>query len=226
MATTVQSAQSQSATTPPPDELRAVRRVLAWIKGNRRIAGAIAAVVVLGGGLAWWTLVSRNRVEAAAGERLGQARLAFESRNYPLAASELSQIVENYSGTRAAGQANLLLAQVRMYQGQAQQAIDLLTRVAPSLGREFGAQAHALLGAAYENSGSWKQAAGAYEEASRRAQFAFLRAQYLSDAARSWVTAGDTASGLKDYRAIVSGMDSTGSMMEAQVRIAELTKGE
>src|SRR2546427_2611859 len=38
----------------------------------------------------------------------------FRSRNYPLAASELSQVVENYSGTRTAAQANLLLAEVRL----------------------------------------------------------------------------------------------------------------
>ena len=224
MATSVQAARG-AATTPPPGESPALRWLIQWIKGHRQMAGTIAAVIVIGGGLLWWNALSRSRVEAAASERLEQARLAFESRNYPLAASELSQLVENFSGTRAASQANLLLAQVHLYQGQGQQAIDLLKRVAPSVGRDYAAQAFGLLGAAYENAGHPAEAAAAYEEAAQRAQYAFLKAQYLSDAGRARAAAGDTAKALGDYRAIISGMDSTASMTEAKVRIGELTKG-
>ena len=75
------------------------------------------------------------------------------SRNYQLAASELSQVVENYSGTYAADEAQVLLAEVRLSQGQTQQAIDLLKRFAPSAGTHFQAQAYGLLGAGHENAG-------------------------------------------------------------------------
>jgi tetratricopeptide (TPR) repeat protein len=160
-----------------------------------------------------------------ASERLGQARLAFESRNYPLAGSELSQIVENYSGTRAAQEAELLLAEVRLSQGQGQQAIDLLKRFAPSAGSQFRAQAYGLLGAGYENAGQFREAAETYEVAARHAEHAFLKAQYLSDAGRAWVTAGDTTRALAAYRTITSKIDSTASVVEAEVRIGELTRG-
>ena len=224
MATSVQAARG-AARTPPPGESPALTWLIQWIKGHRQMAGAIAAVIVIGGGLAWWNALSRSRVEAAASERLEQARLAFESHNYPLAASELSRLVENFSGTRAAAQANLLLAQVHLYQGQGPQAIDLLKRVAPAVGRDYTAQAYGLLGAAYENAGYPADAAAAYEEAGRRAQYAFLKAQYLSDAGRARLAAGDTATALSDYRSIVSGTDSTPTVTEAKVRIGELTKG-
>jgi len=200
MATSVQAARG-AARTPPPGESPALTWLIQWIKGHRQMAGAIAAVIVIGGGLAWWNALSRSRVEAAASERLEQARLAFESHNYPLAASELSRLVENFSGTRAAAQANLLLAQVHLYQGQGP------------------------LGATYENAGHPADAAAAYEEAARRAQYAFLKAQYLSDAGRARLAAGDTATALSDYRSIVSGTDSTPTVTEAKVRIGELTKG-
>ena len=224
MATSVQAARG-AATTPPPGESPALTWLVQWIKGHRQAAGMIAAVIVIAAGLVWWNMLSRSRVETAASQRLEQARLAFEARNYPLAASELSQLVENYSGTRAAAQANLVLAQVRLYQGQGQQAIDLLTRVAPSVGKDFSGQAYGLLGAAYENVSHPAEAAGAYEEAARRAPLAFLKAQYLSDAGRTWVAAGDTTKALRDYQAIVSGMDSTATVAEARVRIGELTRG-
>ena len=224
MATTVQAPRGAVA-APPPDDAPALTWLVTWMKGHRQVTGVLLAAVVVGGGLLWWNAISRSRTETMAGERLAQARLAFESRNYPLAGSELSQIVENYSGTRAAQEAELLLAEVRMSQGQGQQAIDLLARFAPSAGTHFRAQAYGLLGAGYENAGHFKEAAGAYELAARHAEYAFLRAQYLSDAGRTWVTAGDTAKALADYRTIASKMDSTASVAEAEVRIGELTRG-
>ena len=224
MATSAQT-PPRAAASPPPDDSPALTWLVTWIKGHRQMAGVIAALIVIGGGLFWWNAISRSRTEAIASERLAQARLAFESRNYPLAGSELSQIVENYSGTRAAQEAELLLTQVRMWQGQGQQAIDLLKRFAPSAGAHFRAQAYGLLGAAYENARQFKEAAEAYELAARHAEYAFLRAQFLSDAGRAWVTVGDTAKALVAYRTITSKMDTTAMIGEAEVRIGELTKG-
>ena len=225
MATTSVDAARREAASGAPDDLPALGWLVGWIKGHRQLAATIGALIVIGGVLGWWSAASRNRVEAAADQRLGQARLAFESRNYPLAASELSQIVENESGTRSAAQANLLLAQVRLYQGQNQQAIDLLKRVTPALGRDFQSQGYSLLGAAYENNKQWKDAAAAYEDAARVARFPFLKAQSLSDAGRVWVAAGDTSRAVAAYRTIISGMDSTVTRGEAKVRIGELTRG-
>jgi tetratricopeptide (TPR) repeat protein len=221
MATSVETPRRTAPA--PQDELG--NKFIEWIRNHRQLAIGIAVVVVVGAGLAWWTFLSRNRTEAAASERLAEARLAFDSRNYPLAASEFSQIVENYSGTSAADQANLLLAQVRMYQGQVLQAIELLKRIAPSMGHDFRAQAYGLLGAAYENARQPREAAAAYEQGAQLAPYPFLKSQYLSDAGRSWVTAGDTTKALGAYRQIVSGMDSTATVAEARVRIGELAKG-
>src|SRR2546427_8505495 len=212
MGTSVQTAAARAAEENPL--LVAIGR---WIGANRQKALAIAGVLVIVIVLLAWNTLSARQTEQAAGVRLNAARLAFESRNYPLAASELSQVVENYSGTRAAAQANLLLAEVRLYQGQGQRAVDLLKSIAPSVGRDFAAPAYGLLGAAYEDVGHPADAAGAYEEAARRAEFAFLKAQYLSDAGRCWTAAGDTTKALADYRTIVSGMDSTLSIPEAKV---------
>ena len=224
MATSAPAARGAAAQR-PPDDAPALTWLITWIKGHRQLTGVIAAVGVVGGGLLWWNAISRSRTEAMASERLAQARLAFDSRNYPLAGSELSQIVENYSGMRAAQEAELLLAQVRILQGQGQQAIDLLKRFAPSAGADFRAQAYGLLGAAYENAGQFREGAEACQLAARHATYAFLKVQYLSDAGRAWVAAGDTTKALGVYRTIVSEKDSTLPVSEAWARIGELTKG-
>ena len=220
MTTSVSTAERPQAT-----ESKAFTWFTEWIKRHRQAAAYIAVALVLGAGLFGWSLLSAKTEERNAGRQLAQGRLALDSKNYPLAASVLSQVVENYSGTHAAEEGAILLAQVRLAQGQTQQAIDVLKAYAPKASRVFRAQAFGLLGAAYENAAKPKDAAAAYQQAADAAPYPFLRAQDLSDAGRAWVAAGDTAQALVAYRTIVERLDSTGTAMEAKVRIGELTKG-
>ncbi|HTR20666.1 MAG TPA: tetratricopeptide repeat protein [Gemmatimonadales bacterium] len=199
--------------------------LLEWAKRNRGTAITIAVIAVLGGLLFAWSILSRSQQEAAAGTGLGQGRFAWESKNYALAASELSRVRENYSGTRAAQEATIMLAQVRLAQGQPQQAIEVLSKFAGEANRDYQAQAYGLLGAAYENISRPKDAAETYQKAASAARFPFLAAQYLSDAGRAWLAAGDTAQSKAAYEAIVAKYDSTGTVVEARVRLGEITKG-
>ncbi len=220
MATSVTTARRPAAT-----ETNALTWIGAWIKGHKQLTGYAAVVLVIAGVLFGWNLLSARTAERNANRQVEQGRLALASKNYALAASVLSQAVENYAGTRAAQEGNILLAQARLAQGQNQQAIDVLKRFAPEAGRDFRAQAYGLLGAAYENAKRFREAAQAYEQAAGAAQFPFLRAQFLSDAGRAWVAAGDTAKAIAAYRTIVQKLDSTSTAIEAKVRLGELTKG-
>jgi len=220
MATT-----ASPAGQPAVAEAKAFARLAEWIKSHRRVTVYVTFVVVLAAGLYGWTLLTSRTAERSAGRDLEQGRLALDSKNYPLAASILSRVVENFSGTHAAQEGMLLLAQVRLGQGQSQQAIELLQRYAPKADRDFRAQAYGLLGAAYENVARPKDAAAAYEAAADAAPFPFLRAQYLSDAGRAWVAAGDTAKAVAAYRSVVERLDSTTAAAESKVRLGELTKG-
>ena len=220
MATTV-------TTTPRPadDESSVWGWLVEWVRTHKRWSAYAGVVLIVAAGLYGWSLLSSKTAERSASRQLEQGRLALASKNYPLAASVLSQVVENFSGTRAADEGIILLAQVRLAQGQTQQAIDVLQRYAPKADRQFQAQAYGLLGAAYENAARSKDAAGAYESAAEEAQYPFLRAQFLSDAGRAWLAAGDTAKALAAYRTIAQKLDSTSAAGEAKVRIGELTKG-
>ena len=220
MATTVTSTGQPAAA-----ESSALTWLAEWIKGHRQAATYAGVVLALAAGLFGWNLLSTKTAERNAGSQLEQGRLALDSKNYPLAASVLAQVVENYSGTHAAQEGAILLAQVRLAQGQTQQAIDVLQRYAPNADRDFRAQAYGLLGAAYENALKPKDAATAYEQAAAAAQYPFLRAQFLADAGRAWIGAADTARALVAYRTIVQQLDSTSAVGEANVRIGELTKG-
>ena len=202
-----------------------LERVVAWTRTHRQATSWISTIVIVGAVLFVWTASSTRRSEAIAGRQLQGARYAFDNNNLPLAASELARIIENYSGTSAAAEGRLLLAQVRLTQGQAQQAVELMKDWAPSAGAGFRAQAYGLLGAAYENLGKAREAAEAYQNGAERARMSFLKAQMLSDAGRAWAAAGDTTKAIAAYRRIVDDMPKEPAVTEATVRLGELTKG-
>jgi len=206
-------------------EPNALTSLTNWIRNHKQAAAYLAVVLVVALGLFVWNLLSAKTAERSAGRQIAQGRLALDSKNYPLASSVLSQVVENFSGTHAAQEASILLAQARLAQGQTQQAIEVLQRAAPKADKYFRAQTYGLLGAAYENALRLKDAASAYEAAAAAALYPFLRAQFLADAGRAWLAAGDTAKALAAYRTITEKLDSTSAAGEAKVRLGELTKG-
>jgi len=220
MATTV-----TTAGRPEVAESNALTWLRNWIRSHKQAAAYLAVALVVALGLFAWNFLSAKTAERSAGRQIAQGRLAIESKNYPLAASVLSQVVENYAGTHAAQEAGILLAQARLAQGQTQQAIDVLQRSAPKADKYFRAQTYSLLGAAYENAQRPKDAATAYQAAASAALYPFLRAQFLSDAGRAWLAAGDSAKALAAYRTIAEKLDSTSAAGEAKVRVGELTKG-
>jgi predicted negative regulator of RcsB-dependent stress response len=218
VATSVRTAQGSN---PPAGE----SKLLAWVVQHRKAVTWGVLILLLAGGAFAWNFISTRQSERVASQQLSSARFAFESKNYALAASELSRIAENYSGSRSADEASILLAQTRLAQGQSQQAIDVLKQFAPKASADYRAQAYGLLGAAYENVAHPKEAAEAYEEASKNGRLPFERAQFLSDAGRAWLAARDTGRAVAAYQEIVSKLDSTGSAFEAKVRLGELQVG-
>lgn len=197
--------------------------IVAWMGRHRQPVLWAAVILILAVGFFGWNLLSTKESERVASQQLNSARFAFESKNYALAASELSRITANYSGTRSAHEAYLLLAQVRLAQGQSEQAIEVLKQFAPDAPTEYRAQAYGLLGAAYENVLHPEEAAASYQTAAEAATMDFLRAQYLSDAGRAWLVAGDTTKARAAYQEIVSQLDSTGTAFEAKERLGELS---
>jgi len=197
----------------------------AWLKRYRRPLSWGLGILVVGAGLFGWKGLSTRQSERNASQQLNSARFALESKNYGLAASELARIRENYSGTRSANEASILLAQVRLAQGQSQQAVDVLKQFAPEAHANYRSQAYGLLGAAYEDIAHSKEAAEAYEEAARRGRLPFQRAEFLSDAARAWLAAGDTVHARAAYQEIVTRLDSTSAAVEAKARLGELGRG-
>ena len=197
----------------------------AWVNAHRQLSIWVGIILLVAAGLFTWNLLTKRREEEIASRELQGARFAFENQNLPLAASELAKVVENYSGTNAADEARLLLANVRLLQGQPQQAVAVMKDYAPGAGSAYRAQAYGLLGGAFENMGRFREAGFAYEDGSAAARLDFMKAQFLADAGRAWTVAGDTARAVTTFQRILKDFPKEGAATEAKVRLGELTKG-
>ena len=186
-------------------------------------AGAVVLAVALSAG---FVVLSGSRKEAFAGRALDQARNAAESGNLALAASELQKVSTTYSGTKAAQEAVITLNQVRLVNGQHElAAVGLQDFLKGRPSAQFRAPAYGLLGRALENAKRPADAADAYGKASAAAEVDYLRADYLLDAGRAWLAAGERDKAIASYERVTKEYPKTAANTEAEIRLTELTAG-
>ena len=221
MTTATEPTVTPAPTPPAPNPLSL------WLANRKNrmtaIAGGGVLLVIV---VTWLVILDGQRKEAYADRALSAAMSAAAANNLPLASSELQKVISTYGGTPAAGQAVIMLNQIRLTSGQGELAITglqdyLKTKPEP----RFAVQASGLLGSALENSKRPAEAAAAYLGASESAQDAYLKAEYLNQAARAYLNDGKPEEAIKLYRRVMSDFGKTPAVGEASVRLSELTKG-
>ena len=212
-----------AAPEPAPEAPDRGQQTIEWIaKYRRQVTGTLAAVIVITAGV-WMTVQYQRNKGAQADRSLNEARVAAQSGNLPLAASDLSRLIATHGGTAAADEAFILLAQVRLIQDEPSLAVqELRGALSGGLETQFRAPAYGLLGTAEEQLGNMAAAGEAYERAAEESWYTFLEAQYLSDAGRVYWAAGDTTRALEAYERVLSEFEDSPSSTEARVRLGEL----
>ncbi len=221
MATTEAPKQSES------DGSAEQSHFLAWLVARQKQIGMALGAVFVVGLVTWYVVESGRRKQSQAMEALDQARMSMESGNYPEASAALQKVTQTYSGTDAAYEAVLALNQVRLLSGQAQLAVDELRKfVATNPPGAFGSAAHSHLAIALENAGKVADATAEYVKAADLAPEAFRQIDALLNAARTYRAIGKD----KEAAAMLEGLikkypKEQAGVAEAQVRLAEITKG-
>lgn len=216
------SKQTKPVAPPAPDASRE-ERVVAWLTANRTPVlvglGAVVAIVLV----TWGFSVASARKEAAAQARIEAAWNAQDAGNLPVAATEFQAVIDGFSGTSAALEASLAINQVRLLNGQSQEAAEALRAfLAGNPPPRFRASAGLLLGSALENLGQAAEAAQAYEAASAAAEEPFRKAEALVAAGRAWRAAGDRDAAIRVLTTVVQQYKETASFPAAEVRLGEL----
>lgn len=217
---------ASTLTAQPHAPASAANRSLAWAHTNRKllmVAGGVLLAILVG---VWFVTTAKGRREDFANRTLTQARNLADAGNLPEASAQFQEIIDTYGGTVAAQEAEIALNQYRLASGQSELAVVRLREyVASNPSPRFATAANGLLGAALENVGRPAEAAEAYQQASLAASVDYLKADYLLQAGRAFVAGGKTAEAEAAYRQIIEKYSKTGPFVEAQVRLAELTKG-
>ncbi len=194
-----------------------------FFKTHSRELGYGAAAVAIVGVAVWLYVSSEARKQAYANDALSQARTEAQVGNLPLAANDLSRLVDRYSGTRAAEEAQVQLNEVRLLMGQTDAAVqDLQKFVAKGHRADILASGWSLLGGGLESQRKYKDAAAAYRKVAETAPHDFLRAQGLLDAGRVLALAGDSAGARAAYSEAVTKYGQLAQSAEARVRLGEL----
>jgi TolA-binding protein len=197
-----------------------------WIQKHRRPVGAVAIVVLAIAAGSWLTVTTQARKELAAQQSLSTARAMFDAYNLPAAAAGFQEVIQGYSGTRAAKEATLALNQVRIINGQNELAIvSLRDFISGGPGAVYEVPGAGLLGAALENVNRPEEAAEAFLEAAEKASVGYLRAEYLLSAGAAFRAAGLIEEAEAAFRTIIDDLSDTPSLTEAKVRLSELTQG-
>jgi outer membrane protein assembly factor BamD (BamD/ComL family) len=193
---------------------------------NRGLIAAGAGVVAVALG-AYVAVTSGSRKETFAQRQLQQARAVAETGNLAQASGEFQKITQTYKGTEAAAEAQIALNQARLVNAQTELAVvGLREFLATKPDAKFAAPAQGLLGTALENAKKPAEAAEAYRQAAALATVDYLKAEYLMSAGRAYRAARKPEEAARIYREIITKYSETPSLTEAQVRLAEITKGQ
>jgi predicted negative regulator of RcsB-dependent stress response len=222
------SLASRSRRPPKPDtEDIVLARALEfshWARRHARIiivATIIAALAV--GGLIWYRMQQTERRASAAADLMVLEQSVAQA-DPAAGAADLERYIARYDGTTYADEARVMLGQLRLQQGQPQEAIPVLEQATRRIGRSaIGAQAGLLLGAAQEQAGNQAGAAEAYGRVARDAQFNFERRQGLEALAALHEAQGNFAGAADAYRQLI-GLTEEGSFERTlyEMRLAEV----
>lgn len=204
-----------------------LERLLRWFKENQRTATIAGAAVVLVAAGVWFAITAGQRKAAFAARELTQARATADAGNLPLAANDLSRLISAYGGTPAAAEGTLLLAQIRLQQGQPELAVASLREfLAQGPRARFRAPALGLLGTALEQAGNVSEAAQAYRDAGAAAEYELLGLQYLMEAARAFTAVGDTTEAAALYERILNEHSEAPGLSEVKLRLGEIRRSD
>lgn len=196
-----------------------------WLKSNQQtvtIGVVILAIAVAS--LLYYRTYRASLVEQAANqlEQIHQAAILGDQEG---AKDALVLYLDRFGSTPYAGEARMLLGEVYLAQGEAEQALAVLEPMAGSPREPLELQAASLLAAAYEHEGRWADAEATYLRIADRSELDFQVRDALAAAARLRATRGDASGAATLYQRILDGLDENAPDRGAwEMRLAEVSQ--
>ena len=196
---------------------------LDWFRINSRVV-AIAVAIVAAAGFGYWFYTRSNVLKAEnADRRLLAAKQSLGSGNLPLAQSDLKKVADQYPNTSAGAEAGMLLAQVKLEQGDYAGAVTTLRDLTGKISTgPYAASLRGLLGDALVQLNKPAEAAVEYDRASQLTAMPNERALLLAKVGRAFQAAGNHDKARQTWEALALQQDNQALAAEARLRLGEL----
>src|SRR5690606_6387738 len=190
--------------TAPDDVFVAnVLELSAWIKQHRRALTVAVIAILLALVVGVYYRNTRVAIANRATAELAALRQTVASGNRAVAIQELQTFINRYGSTAASAEARILLGQLYLEEGNPEQAIQTLNRMARDLDHPLGPTAAFLVGAAHEAANRSGEAERVYLRIADGAAFQYQRLDALDAAARIRQDRGDFAGAVALYDRIL-----------------------
>jgi predicted negative regulator of RcsB-dependent stress response len=198
-----------------------------WARSNQQFLTILAVVVVVGIASLMYYRSYRRGLVAQAGTQLEQIHQSIALADTAGAKNQLKVFIDRFGGTPYEGEARMLLGEIYLEGGDAQQAQAVLAPMASSPSTPLQLQAAGLLARSYEQENRWKEAEDLYLRIADRSDLDFQVRGSLADAARIRATHGDKAGAAELYKRILDKMDKNAPDRGLyEMRLAEVTAAE
>lgn len=196
-----------------------------WAKAHQQILTIVGVVVVLALGALVYYGNYRDSLVNQAANQLEMIHQSVAMEDVQGAKDQLVLFLDRFGSTPYAGEARMLLGELYLRTGDAEQAIAVLEPMASSPREPLELQAAALLAVAYEQQQMWEQAEAAYLRVADRSELDFQVRDALSSAARIRAQQGDQAGAAELYRRILAQLDENAPERGLyEMRLAEVTR--
>jgi predicted negative regulator of RcsB-dependent stress response len=194
-----------------------------WFHINSRLISIGAIIVVAIGFGVWFVQRTALNETISADKQLLTAKASLNSRNLPLAESDLKKVADKYPKRPAGIEAGLLLGQLKLEKGDFQGAVTELESLSGKVASGPGASAvRGLLGDAKAQLSKPADAAVEYEKAAALADGPNEKIFWRAKAARAYLDGGKAAEARKLFEGLAAQHDNEGAATEARVRLGEL----
>ena len=195
-----------------------------WAKRHQQklITGGIVLVLAIASGI-YYVNFRGSQAERAVTE-LERVQQTIGLGNRDAARGELQNFIERYGGTPFALEARLLLGQLHLEAGEAEQAISALEPVRSEMGNPLAVQGATLLAGAYEEAGQPDEAVETYRLIANRTDLEFQLREALMHAGRLLTAQGELDEARSIYEELLAGMEDDDPVRGIlELRIAELS---
>lgn len=181
---------------------------------------AAGAIIIL----VFFIMQSKKAAELNASEQLARANTEIARGELQQAVDILSNMSENYSGTKSASRGVYLLAYTHFQKGEYENAITAFRKYLDDYADDpiLSSAAYSGLGACYEQQGKFLEAAQSYQKGANKFADHYNAPQQLMDAGRCYKLENRVADASKCYQTVIEKYPESAFKSDAELFLATI----